>query len=209
MSNIEGLTQMPRLLAILAARTSSLVNVSDISRTAGIPHTTLSRYLTILEAAYLIRTIPAWSANLTTRLLKSPKIVLNDTGLASHLLGATEERVHGEPQLLGSLLENFVAMEVTKDIGWSESQPKLNHWHTVNGEEVDLLLEQRDGRIVGLEVKASTTVTAHDFKGLRALERATPSRFLRGIVLYTGDRVVPFGETQFAIPISAIWQAST
>ena len=95
LANIEGLTQMPKLLSVLAARTASLLNASDISRTAGIPYTTLSRYLTLLETTYLIRTVPAWSGNLTTRLIKSPKIVLGDTGLAAHLLGLDEARLTG------------------------------------------------------------------------------------------------------------------
>ncbi len=206
LANIEGLTQMPRLLAILAARTASLLNTSDISRTANIPYSTLTRYLTLLETTYLIRTVPAWSGNLTTRLLKSPKIVLSDTGLAAHLLGVSEERLLQEPTHLGGLLENFVVMEVLKDIGWSETRPTLYHWHTANREEVDLVLETRDGSLVGIEVKASATVGAGDFKGLRALEALTGNSFLRGIVLYTGERVVPFGEKLFAVPLSALWQ---
>lgn len=209
LANIEGLTQMPRLLAILAARTAALLNTADISRTAGIPYSTLSRYLTLLETIYLIVTVPAWSGNLTTRLLKSPKIVLSDTGLAAHLLGVSIARLLDEPQHLGSLLENFVAMEIRKDIGWSETRPALYHWHTANREEVDLLLERRDGGLVGIEVKASGTVGAGDFKGLRALEALTPGRFLRGIVLYTGERIVPFAERLFAVPISALWHGTT
>ena len=205
LANIEGLTQMPRLLALLAARTASLLNTSDISRTANIPYSTLTRYLTLLETTYLVRTVPAWSGNLTTRLIKSPKIVLSDTGLAAHLLGLSEARLLQEPGLLGGLLENFVVMEILKDIGWSEARPALYHWHTANREEVDILLEKRDGSLVGIEVKASATVGAGDFKGLRALESLTSDRFVRGIVLYTGERVVPFGEKLFAVPVSALW----
>ena len=205
LANIEGLTQMPRLLSVLAARTASLLNAADISRTAGIPYTTLSRYLTLLETTYLIRTIPAWSGNLTNRLIKSPKIVLGDTGLAAHLLGLDEARLMTEPHHLGGLLENFVAMEIVKDIGWSRTRPALYHFHTANREEVDLLLEKRDGGLVGIEVKASATVGAGDFKGLRALETMTGEHFVRGVVLYAGERVVPFGEKLFAVPVAALW----
>ena len=196
---------MPRLLAILAALTASLLNTADISRTTNIPYSTLTRYLTLLETTYLVRTVPAWSGNLTTRLIKSPKIVLNDTGLASHLLSVSEARLLKEPTHLGGLLESFVAMEVLKDIGWSETRPSLYHWHTANREAVDLLLETRDGGLVGIEVKASGTVGAGDFKGLRVLEALTTDRFIRGVVLYTGERVVPFGVKLFAVPLSALW----
>jgi predicted AAA+ superfamily ATPase len=205
-ANIEGLTQMPRLLAILAARTASLVNTADISRTANIPYSTLTRYLSLLETIYMIHTIPAWSGNLTSRLIKSPKIVLTDTGLAAHLLGLSEQRLISEPNHLGALLENFVAMEILKEIGWSESRPILYHWHTASRQEVDLLLEKRDGSLVGIEVKASGTVTGADFKGLKVLQSLTEGRFHRGIVLYTGERVVPFGDKLFAVPVSAMWR---
>jgi hypothetical protein len=208
LANIEGLTQMPRLLSVLAARTASLLNASDISRTAGIPYTTLSRYLTLLETTYLIRTVPAWSGNLTTRLIKSPKIVLSDTGLATHLLGLDEARLIAEPHHLGGLLENFVVMEIIKDSGGSLTRPTLYHFHTANREEVDLLLEKRDGSLVGIEVKASGAVGAGDFKGLRALKALVGEKFLRGIVLYTGEHVVPFGENLFAVPLSALWSSA-
>lgn len=208
LANIEGLTQMPRLLSILAARTASLLNTADISRTANIAYSTLSRYLSLLETTYLIRTVPAWSGNLTTRLVKSPKVVLGDTGLAAHLLGLSEARLRTEPNPLGSLLENFVVMEILKDIGWSQTRPTLYHWRTANREEVDLLLERRDGSLVGIEVKAAGTVGAGDFKGLRALEAMAGERLFRGVVLYTGARVVPFGEKLFAVPLSALWQNS-
>ncbi len=207
LANIEGLTQMPRLLSILAARTASLLNTADISRTANIPYSSLTRYLALLETTYLTCTVPAWSGSLTTRLLKSPKIVLSDTGLAAHLLGLSSERLLQQPAHLGGLLENFVVMEVLKDIGWSETRPRLYHWHTEKREEVDLLLEKRDGSLVGIEVKASATVGAGDFKGLRALQTLTGDRFLRGLVLYTGDRVVPFGERLFAVPLAALWSS--
>jgi predicted AAA+ superfamily ATPase len=205
LANIEGLTQMPRLLSILAARTSSLLNLSDISRTANISYSTLQRYLSLLETAYLIHTLPAWSGNLTTRLIKAPKVILNDTGLASYLLGLSEARLIREPTHLGALLENFVAMEVFKDIGAGLSRSTVFHWHTANREEVDLVLEKRDGSLVGIEVKASGSVNSSDFKGLNSLKKMTGDRFIRGILIYTGERVVPFGEQLFALPLSALW----
>ena len=206
LANVEGLTQMPLLLTLLAARAASLLNTADISRTANIPYSTLTRYLALLETTYLIRTVPAWSGNLTARLIKSPKIVLNDAGLAAHLLGLSEARLLKEPHHLGGLLENFVVMEILKDIGWSETRPSLYHWHTARREEVDLLLERRDGSLVGIEVKAAATLRTEDFKGLRALKEMTSDRFAVGITLYLGERVTPFGDKLFAVPLSALWQ---
>lgn len=205
LSNIEGLTQMPQLLAILAARTASLLNTADISRTANIPYSTLNRYFSLLEMTYLIKTIPAWSGNLTSRLIKSPKVVLNDTGLAAYLLHLSEARLMKESSHLGMLLENFVAMEIVKDITISKTRPSLYHWHTANREEVDLLLEQKDGSIVGIEVKAASSLGTNDTKGLRALKTAVGERFVRGIILYGGDKVLPLGDRLFALPISVLW----
>ena len=205
LSNIEGLTQMPQLLSILAARTGSLLNTADISRTANIPYSSLSRYLTLLEMTYLVKTIPAWSGNLTSRLIKSPKVVLNDTGLAAHLLQLSESRLNKDSAHVGMLLENFVAMEIVKDITTSKTRPNLFHWHSANREEVDLLLEQRDGSIVGIEVKATSSLGATDTKGLRALKASVGERFVRGVILYGGDKVLPIGEKLFALPISALW----
>ena len=206
LANIGGINQLPKLLSLLAARTSSLLNASDISRTANIPYTTLTRYLNILETTYLTVTLPAWSGNFTTRHLKSPKVLMSDTGLGAYLLGVSKARLLAEPQILGSLLENFVGMEVLKSIGWSATRPSLYHWHTANRDEVDLLLESRDGGIVGIEVKSSSTVSAGDFKGLRSLQNATGANFRRGVVVYTGDRIVPFGDNLAALPITALWQ---
>jgi predicted AAA+ superfamily ATPase len=80
------------------------------------------------------------------------------------------------------------------------------HFRTLAGQEVDFVLEDRRGRIVGLEVKSSATVHSDDFKGLRAMEEAAGKKFVRGVVLHTGAEVVPFGERLHAVPISALWQ---
>ena len=205
LSNIEGLTEMPRLLELLATRMASLLNVADISRSAGMPYTTLQRYMTLLQATFLIQHLPAWSSNLGIRLTRSPKVIINDTGLAASLIGLNVDRLQGESVLFGHILENFVAMEVIKCIGVSAIQPKPFHYRTTAGIEVDLVLEAPDGRLVAVEVKASATVTANDFRGVRSFAEVTGDRFARGIVFYTGQQVIPFGERLYAIPVQALW----
>jgi predicted AAA+ superfamily ATPase len=206
LTNIEGLTQMPRLLTLLAARTAGLLNISDISRTIDIPFTTLHRYLTLLETIYLIKTLPVWSANIGTRMTKTPKILLTDTGLAGYLLGASEERLARNGALRGSLWETFAAMEILKEIGWSKTRPELYHWRTTNRDQVDLLMEARDGRIVGVEVKATATPDSGDFKGLRTLKAVLGDRFHRGVVLHGGTNLTPFAPDLFAVPIERLWR---
>lgn len=205
-ANIDGLTELPRLLALLAARSGSNMNIAEISRSIGIPHSTLKRYMALLEMTFLTRPLPAWSGNLGKRLVKTPKLLLCDTGLACHLIGADTKRLLAEPTLLGSLLETFVAMELIKGSTWSKKRVRVHHYRSHGGEEVDLVLEDPAGRVVGIEVKATRTVTSSHVRGLRSLAEQLGERFVRGIVLYTGDDVVPFGETLHAVPMQNVWR---
>lgn len=207
LADIESLASLPRLLGLLASRTASLLNYADLSRALGIPQSTLKRYMGLLQALFLYHPLPAWSTNLGQRLIKSPKVLLSDTGLLAHLSGATSERFRQDPTLAGHLLENFVAMELVKQASWSETQVQFFHFRTLAGTEVDLVLEDQAGRVVGLEVKASATPSSADFKGLRALAECAGEKFVRGIVLYTGKEVVPFAKNLTAVPLPAIWES--
>ncbi|HZS46167.1 MAG TPA: ATP-binding protein [Blastocatellia bacterium] len=207
LANIEGLTSLPRLLGLLAARATATVNLAEVSRATGIAHSTLRRYLTLLEATFLIHNLPPWFTNIGKRLVKSPKLLVCDTGLMSYELGIDHERLALDPNLTGPLLENFVAVELLKQSAWSRKQPKLFHLRTQSGEEVDLILEAPNGKVVGIEVKASASIDSSDFKGLRLLGEALGTRFARGIVLYTGLETVPFSPRLHAVPISALWHS--
>jgi predicted AAA+ superfamily ATPase len=206
LANIEGLTDMPRLLSLLAARVGSLLNMSELSRSSGIPNSTLKRYLSLLQATFLLQPLPAWSSNLGKRLIKSPKIHLIDSGLTAHLAGVTRQSLDRDPVLFGHLFENFVVNELRKQTGWSDSRVNLHHYRTTTGRETDILLEDAAGRLVGLEVKASATVVRKDFSGFDALSEDTRRQFVRGIVLYTGEQSVAFGENYMALPVSAMWR---
>jgi predicted AAA+ superfamily ATPase len=204
-ANVRDLSDLPRLLTLVASRAASLLDYADLARGIGIAQTTLKRYMGLLEATFLLRTLPAWFSNIGKRVVKAPKVLLNDTGLLLHLLGADAQRLSKDTTLGGLVLENFVAMELLKQCGWSRVQPILHHFRTHGGEEVDLVLEDRAGRIVGIEVKASASIEASHFKGLKVLAQATGRRFQRGVVLYTGQHVLPFGSNLLALPLSALW----
>ena len=205
LANIERLTEIPRLLALLASRAGELVNFADLGRTLGIPQTTLKRYLALMEMTFLVRLLPAWFSNLGKRLAKAPKLLLTDTGLLAHLIEADEERLRRDRTLLGHVLENFVAMELIKQLGWSARRCRSFHFRTESGAEVDLVLEDRAGRLVGVEVKSAAAVRQQDFRGLETLARLAGDRFVRGVVLCTGTTVVPFGRNLFALPVSQLW----
>jgi hypothetical protein len=161
--------------------------------------------MTLLEATYLVQLLPAWSSNIGLRLVKAPKVHLNDTGLVAALLSLNAERLMEDGYMLGGLLETFVAMELRKAMGGSEIPASLFHYRTLAGHEVDLLLEDTRGRLVGIEVKASATLHTSDFKGLKLLREAAGDKFLRGVIFYCGRQVIPFGENLHALPLAALW----
>jgi predicted AAA+ superfamily ATPase len=203
---IEHLSQIPRLLSVIAAWSGRLLNFADLARVCQFPETTLKRYLALLRATYLMDTLPAWGGDLARRALRTPKVLLTDTGLATALLGIDARRLTAEPTLAGPLLETFVAMELRKQLGWSDEAVTLYHFRTRTGQEVDLVLERADGSVVGLEVKATSSPGPRDFAGLRALQELTGRRFRRGVLLYAGAHVLPFGERLAALPLSCLWQ---
>jgi hypothetical protein len=205
-SNVESLTAFPRLLRLLAARAGSLVNVADVSRSTELPYTTLHRYLAILAATFILQPLPPWSANLTTRLVKSPKYFLDDSGLTAYLLDTEVPRLRRDPVLIGPLLETFVLAELRKQATWSDRTPSFSFFRTQAGAEVDIVMEARGGDVVGIEVKASSTIGPKDFRGLTLLRDALGPKFIRGIMLYTGEYTLPFGDKLWAMPVDALWR---
>lgn len=181
------------------------MNYSELSNSTAIPQSTLKRYLGILEKLFLFEPLPAWAATRGKRLIKSPKVFLNDTGLASFLLGISGESFDQNNIFFGPLRESFVINELRKQCTWARTSCRLYHYRTSSGREVDVVAEASDGRLVGIEVKGRASVKSEHFKGLHALEEDAGERFARGIILYTGKRTVSFSERMSAVPISALW----
>jgi predicted AAA+ superfamily ATPase len=208
LADIEGIRDMPRMLASLAGRVGGLFNAANAARDASMTGSTFRRYFALLQAVYLVHTIQPWHTRKLKRLVKSEKVYFLDTGVLANLLDITPDRLKNDRATLGPLLENFVAVELLKQITWSKSKPQLLYLRDYAGLEVDFVLESRGGRrIVAIEVKASATVGPSDFKNMRTVADNVGSQFHRGIVLYTGDQVVPFGENLFALPMPYLWSA--
>ena len=208
LAHIEGLTAIPRLLSTLAARPGSILNIADLGRILALSYSTLQRYLSLLEAVGLIRLMPAWAlTGGRTRLMKAPRLMITDTGLAAHLAGSDVDTFRQDPASFGPLLENFVAMELERQCSWSTNRARLNHFRSYAAREVDLVLERANGNIIGIDVKAGT-VGEPDFAGLRTLAELAGHRFKRGIVLHTGSETQPFGKNLWALPVSALWSVS-
>lgn len=206
LANIDGLTDIPRLLGLLAARSSALMNMSEVSRAVGIAHSTLRRYLALLEATFIFQPLPAWSSNIGKRFVKSPKIHLLDSGLAAHLRGDVDAPALARSPNLGPLLETFVVQEARKFLAWSRHAATAYHFRTAVGQEVDLVLEAPGQGIAGVEVKASSNVNQCDFSGLRALAETAGAKFVGGVVLYLGEQRLSFADNLWALPISALWE---
>lgn len=204
-ANIEGLTAIPRLLSLLAARTGSLLNYAELSRSSTIAQSTLKRYITLLETTFLIKPLPAWSANLSKKLIKSPKIMLCDTGLSCFLTGVDQQKLIADPSALGGLLENFVYMELCKQISFSEKKYQISHFRSTAGDEVDFVIEDMSGNLIAIELKSRETIKNDDFKGIKLFAKETADKFKKGILLYTGKEVIAFGKNIIALPISSIW----
>ena len=208
-SDILGHHDLPRLLRFAALRTASLLNLADLARDAAIPAMTLHRYWALFDATFLVRSVPAWSANLGVRMVKAPKVFLGDTGLICHLAGLDAARLQADALMTGAVLEAFVAGEIARQITWSRTRPRLFHYRAHTHQEVDLVLEDPAGRLVGVEVKKTASPTSGDFKGLRHLKEKAGERFLRGVLLYAGAESVAFGPDLWAVPVGALWQVAT
>lgn len=206
LANIEGLTEIPNVLKLIATRIGSTINMSDISRLSGITNSTLKRYVTLLEHIFLIVKIPAWTKNTEGQFVKSPKVYLNDTGLFNHLIGQEDEGFLEQRSNAGAYLENFVVMEIIKQLSWSGLSLKPYHFSIHKGAEVDLVLEDKQGGVYGIEIKSAATIQSKTFKGLKRLSELAGDQFKRGIVLYSGDQYLGgFGENLQAVPLSAVW----
>lgn len=210
MAKINEPSAITALLSYLASITAQEHNSVNTSNKTGLHRTTVNRYLELLEAVFLIHRLPAWSRNLTARVVKHSKLHLTDTGLAASLLGVSPESL-AKPvaPARGPLIETFIVNELAKQATWSETAVRLHHWRVSGGAEVDVVLERDDGQVIGIESKARDTVTGEDFRGLATLRDLLGDQFSQGIVLHTGRQgAIGFGDRLVSLPIASLWQLS-
>jgi predicted AAA+ superfamily ATPase len=209
LATLERLADMPRLLRQCAARTGSELNVSAIASDLAIPARTMSGYLARLETAFLLRLVPAWSTHLSAKVIRRPKLFVSDVALAAHLQGTTTSSLtrSGAPTV-GPLLETVAATELIRQLSWSDTPASLGHFRDRSGIEVDLILEHPDGRIVGIEITATSTPRAEDLRGLRFLAERLGDRFAYGCLLTLAPEATPFGHNLATLPISVLWDST-
>ena len=204
-AEVDRQQRMLRLFRLLAHHSGQLTNYSRLAGKVGLDDKTARRYVTILEQLYVVRLLDPWFRNRLKRVVKTPKLHFLDSGLLAAILGSTQARIESDRSGFGALLESFVFAEISRQSGWMDDPCILTHYRDKDQDEVDIVVEDFRGWIVGVEVKASATVTAKDFRGLRKLGAAAGEDFRMGMVLYDGERTVPFGDRLFAAPVSSLW----
>ena len=212
-SRVQQREKLPRLLARLAGQAAQSLNLTAAARDVSIEPTTAANYTKLLEAVFLVYRLPAWGRNLRARAAALPKIHIVDAGVAARVLRLTPERLALlQPAALtefGHLLETFVVGEILKQVSWLDENIAPGHWRTHDGDEVDLVLERDDGRIVAFEVKAGSRVKGTDLSGMEKLRDMLGDSFIGGVALYTGDRAYTYGDKVHVMPIDRLWTPSS
>lgn len=168
LARISALDALPRLMMLAAGQTARLLNVADLAAPFQLSRPTIRDYITLLQRVFLLEELPPWHSNRLSRLIKTSKLHLGDTGLACALLGMDAASLWVERSLLGQLLETFIYQELRRQASWEEEPLIFHHFRDKDGAEVDVVLE-RGRQVAGIETKAAATVTSADFKGLRKL----------------------------------------
>jgi uncharacterized protein len=206
LSDIRALDEVPALLTLVASRSTGPLNVAGLAAELRISEASARRYLSLLRAVFVLLRVPSWRRNLGRRATAAPKYQLVDSGLAAHLLSLDRERLGADEALAGGLFEGFVRMELVKQAEWSEARPSVLHFRTRAGQsEADAVLERRGGQIVGVEIKASASLSRQDFRGLEELRDSRGEDFAAGVVIHAGEQTLPFGDRMWALPVSALW----
>lgn len=202
-ASIRNLDTLPQLLALAASQTARLFNAADLASPFSLSRPTIREYLTLLEQIFLIEQLQPWHSNRLSRLIKTPKMHLADTGLTCSLMGVNSQTLWQDKALLGQLLETFIYQEIRKYGDWHDKELKFYHFRNKDKVEVDIIIEQ--GRqMAGIEIKVAASVTQNDFKGLNKLKDACGKQFSGGVVFYDGETILPFGDKLFAVPISLL-----
>ncbi|MDX2024498.1 MAG: ATP-binding protein [Deltaproteobacteria bacterium] len=206
LSRISSLDVLPRLLALAASHTARLINITDLGGPFSLSRPTIRDYVTLLERVFLLEELSPWYSNHMSRLVKTPKLHIIDTGVACGLLGHNEDSLWEEREMFGQMLETFVFQELRRQASFREDKIGFSHFRDKDGVEVDIVLEAGAHQMAGVEIKAGSTVTSSDFRGLRKLAEAVGKRWTAGIVLYDGEATLPFGERLHAVPFGSLWQ---
>jgi len=191
--DINQISSIAKLLQLLAGQISSLVNYKNIADKIKISDKTVRKYIEILEALYIIKLVPAYANNQLKRVVKSPKVHFIDSGLASYLLNVdVDGAMIKQGELYGDIVESFVYSELIKHKTTADKRINIYHYRDQQKKEVDFVLESTDSKIVAIEVKSGSNIKKEYFKGLMALANTVKGKDFKGIILYSGDKIIPY-----------------
>jgi len=204
----ENKSEINKLLRILASMTSNLLKYSSLAKHLNIKDMTVKSDIEILEALFLVKRLNPYFTNRGKREIKAPKIQFIDTGLVAHLVDVDAETlILKEREMLGNLVENFIYTEFLKHSTYAKKSTKIYHYR--DGDyEVDLVLEQKNSKIVAIEVKSSATIKTEYTRGLVKLAQNAKENFLEGYIFYGGDEILPIskdGYTFWCIPFGVLF----
>ena len=204
-ANVDKLDQMPRLLRALAHVSGQLSNYTQLGSKIGLDHKSVTRYVGVLENVFLLARVSPFVENRLKRVVRTPKIQFMDSGLLATLIDLTPESARGDRNRFGPVLETFVYGELLKHASTAEGDYELLYFRDHDKMEVDFVIENAAGDLIGVEVKSTATVKADSLRGLHRFSAAVGHRFKRGVVLYDGTETLPLGDRIHAVPLSSLW----
>lgn len=183
---IQDQLQFMKFMKLCAARVGSLFNASEVANEIGVDSKTVTRWLSVLQASYLVTLLPPYYENVTKRVVKSPKLYFNDPGLACYLLDIETPKQLSRDKMRGCIFENFIVLELLKHRYNQGKENGVFFYRDSNQNEVDILLKQ-EGEITAIEVKSSSTYTVEFEKSLKKIQEWVKIPVTKKIVVYAGD----------------------
>jgi hypothetical protein len=204
-ASIDKLDQLPRFLRSLAQVSGQMCNYTQLGGQVGLDSKTAARYVGVFEQMYLLKRVEVWARNRLSRMVKTPKLQFIDSGLLSTLLDLDTTEVQQDRSRFGHVLETFVYSELLKHVTTAEGNYQLLYYRDLDKFEVDIVIENSAGQLIGVEIKASATVKESDLRGLKKLANVAGKQFKLGVLLYDGTETLPLGDGLWAAPLSTLW----
>lgn len=204
-AGIDKLDHLPRFLRALAQTAGQMCNYTKLGGQVGLDGKTAARYISVFEQMYLLKRVDVWARNRLNRVVKTPKLQFLDSGLLASLLGLNTEALNQDRMRLGSLLESFVFSELLKHTTTADDDYDLMYYRDADKYEVDVVIENTAGQLIGVEVKAAASIKESDLRGLKKLASLAGDQFKMGVLLYDGTEVMPLSEKLWAVPLSTLW----
>ena len=204
-AGIEKLDQLPRFLRALAQTAGQMCNYTQLGGQVGLDGKTAAKYISVFEHMYLLKRVDVWARNRLNRVVKAPKLQFIDAGLLATLLDLPPDEVEKDRTRFGNVLETFVFGELLKHTTTAESDYRLLYYRDADKVEVDVVIENAVGQVVGVEIKSAATIKEGDLRGLRKLAGLAGDSFKMGVLLYDGDETLPLGDGVWAAPLSTLW----